>query len=165
MIAPKTLLLVANPWAAIDSEGRPCGACRRDPVEDNAALGHIGARLEADLIRPGSVRKIGKREQITEQPVYDRRWVFDPNPVKLPNTAYYRDRAGKAPYELFPSDEKTARYLGYKSFTSVADLIEAHRKLRVAEFDAQHGAGSWQELEDARNPKTPTAPATAKSGK
>lgn len=165
MLAPRTLNLVANPWAAIDADGRPCGACRRDPAEDNPALGHVGAALKVTVITPGSVRKIGRHEQVTEQPTEDRAWEFDPNPVRVPNTAYYRDRAGRAPYELFPGDAATARYLGYKDFTSSADLIEAHRKLRVAEFDAQHGEGSWQQLEDERNPKTPTAPATAKSGK
>ena len=165
MLAPKTLMLVANPWAAIDAEGRPCGACRRDPAEDNPALGHIGAKLNVTVIKPGSVRKIGRHEQVTEQPTEDRAWEFDPNPVRVPNTAYYRDRAGRVPYELFPGDINTARYLGYKDFTSAADLIDAHRKLRIAEFDAQHGEGSWQQLEDERNPQTPTAPATAKSGK
>lgn len=165
MLAPKTLMLVANPWAAIDAEGRPCGACRRDPAEDNPALGFVGAELIATLIAPGSIRKIGKHEQVTEAPTWERQWVFNPNPVKVPNTAYYRDRTAKAPNELFPGDEKTAVYLGFKGFTSAADLIEAHRKLRVAEFDAQHGPGSWQQLEDERNPQDTTAAAPAKSGK
>lgn len=167
MLAPKTLMLVANPWAAIDANGRPCGACRRDPVEDNAALGYIGARLESQLIAPGSVRKVGRHEQVVEYPRYEREWVFDPNPVRVPNTAYYRDRTAKAPHELFPGDAQTAKYLGFKSFNSAAELIEAHRRLRIAEFDAQHGEGSWQQLEDERNPPDTTAPlpTPAKSGK
>ena len=164
MIAPKTLMLVANPWAAIDDEGRPCGACRRDPVEDNPKLGYIGAVLKVEVVSPGSVRKIGKHEQVTEAPGQIRTWEFSADPVRVPNTAYYRDRAGRAPFELFPGDETTARYLGYKNFKSSADLVAAHRALRISEFDAQHGEGSWQMLEDERNPKQSIPPA-AKAGK
>ena len=153
MIAPKTLMLVANPWAAIDEQGRPCGACPRDTVEDNGALGYVGARLEAKLIKAGSYRRVGNKDVILEHPEHDRTWVFATEPVRVPNTGFYRDRAGKSPYELFPGDAKTAAYLGYRDFVSAEKLIAEHRALRIAEFDAQHGEGSWQELEDERNPK------------
>lgn len=170
MISPKTLMLVANPWSAVDAEGRPCGACRRDPVEDNPSLGYVGARLSAELIKAGSVRKIGRYEQVTDAARYDRTWVFDSNPVRVPNTKYYLDRAairadGTCEGSLFPGDTQTAKYLRYKTFNGAAELIEKHRQLRIAEFDAQHGAGSWQELEDERTPKEQTAETPAKAGK
>jgi hypothetical protein len=153
MIAPKTLMLVANPWAAIDEQGRPCGACRRDPAEDNGALGFVGARVEATLVKAGTTRRIGGKEVTLEHATHDRTWVFNPEPVRVPNTGFYRDRAAKLPYELFPGDAQTAAYLSYSNFTSAAKLIEAEKVKRIAEFDAQHGEGSWQQLEDERNPK------------
>jgi hypothetical protein len=153
MIAPRTLMLVANPWAAIDAEGRPCGACRRDPVEDNPALGFIGATLQAELIRPQTVRKVGRKEQVVERAKHDLTFEFTSTPVCVPNTAYYRDRAAKLPYELFPGDKRTADYLGYKDFVSADKLIEAAKKVAVATFDAESGEGTWQELEDGRKPQ------------
>jgi hypothetical protein len=163
-------MLVANPWSAVDAEGRPCGACRRDPVEDNPSLGYVGARLSAELVKAGSIRKIGKYEQVTEVARYDRTWIFDSNPVRVPNTKYYLDRAavradGTCEGSLLPGDAQTAKYLRYKTFNGTAELIEKHRQLRIAEFDAQHGPGSWQELEDERNPKEQTAETPAKTGK
>lgn len=150
MIAPRTLTLVANPWAAIDAEGRPCGACRRDPVEDNPDLGFVGAVLEARLIKAQSSRRVGKREQIVEHARHDRTFRFDPNPVRVPNTAYYRDRAAKLPYELFPGDAKTAQYLGYKDFVSAERLIAESKAKAIKTFDAENGEGAWQEFEDER---------------
>lgn len=154
MYAPKTLMLVANPWAAIDEQGRPCGACPRDPAEDNGKLGYVGARVEAKVIKPGSSRRIGGKNVPVEFPEHDRTWVFNPEPVCVPNTGFYRDRAGKLPYELFPGDARTAAYLGYREYVPAAKLIEAERLKRIAEFDAQHGEGTWQMLEDERNPKS-----------
>jgi hypothetical protein len=159
MLTPKTLLLVANPWAAIDEQGRPCGACPRDPAEDNGALGYVGARVTARLLKAGSSKRVGTKDVPLEYPEHDRTWVFNPDPVRVPNTGFYRDRAGKLPYELFPGDAQTAAYLGYRDFTSAAKLIEAEKQKRIAEFDDQHGPGSWQQLEDERNPK-PTVEVT-----
>lgn len=146
---PKTLNLVANPWAAIDAEGLPSGQCLRDPVEDGAP-GYVGARIVGAVeLRPKVTRNVNGVTQVISGARHLLTWEFDPKPVKVPNTGYYRDRAGKAPFELFAGDARTAAALG-QDFVEPAKQIEAHRLLRVAEFDAQHGQGAWQELADER---------------
>ncbi len=160
-IQPKTLSLVANPWAAIDELGRPSGACPPDPTEDTGRRGFIGATQTAKLVRAGHSRRVAGRSVVQESERHERTWEFDPNPVTLPNTGYYRDRAGKRPYELIAGDKRTAAALGVE-FVEPKIIIEETRKLRVAEFDAQHGQGAWQELEDERKAEAAAAAKAAK---
>jgi hypothetical protein len=101
MIRQAYLLGWANPYHALDHFGRPAGACPKERT--GSTLGHagyVGAECVASAPVPVEPGSAGTPDQ-------DTCWHFSKEPVKLPDTGYYRLclRQGA----IFPADEKTAK--------------------------------------------------------
>lgn len=113
----RTLLVVANLYAALDEDGEPAGAVRRPEMRSL----FVGAEQRpADPKKPSNV------------PKYD----FSADPVEVPDLPAYRHylRTG----ELLPGDEKTAKKVGLK-FRPVADELAERAERAAADFEAHYG--------------------------
>ena len=108
----KTLNVYADPYGALDHEGRPAHACPTDPTHTPGARRWVGAGLSAetklvDKLYDDVAKAVAGG--LHEHP-QDTVFAFETEPVTLPSTPYYRERIRHG--ELIPADEKTAREAG-----------------------------------------------------
>lgn len=149
----KTLNVMANPWAAIDEQARPCGSVLMDLDEHNPHGGkYIGAKLKAVEVQPKKWRKVGRAIETTHEARYDRQWEFSDKPQQIPArngapSGYYQDRLRSR--ELIPADRECASACGVR-FVSPAEAIEESKAARRLEFDAQHGTGAFDALQPVK---------------
>lgn len=157
----KTLRVFPNPWALIHHELGPQGACPTDN----------GGREDGPLRFVGAVREpfgVEKREGFkvngldASDPRGSRAFgrfrypglnadLTSGTPIEVPaSSGYYKQRLQQG--DLVPADERTAKFVGSK----FADL-KAAKAAGVAAFDADHGGGSWLELEKLLGDGTPVA--------
>lgn len=121
-----TLSVIANPYAHLDHEGRPCGAVLLDPV-DHHAYGeatvdavtgqpryeprrYVGAELDTHstkIVRKAGPQGLGASGQSDLQ---DTVWKFSDEPQTIPQTNYYLARIRDG--ELIPADAETAALAG-----------------------------------------------------
>lgn len=106
-MANRKLSVVANPYCALDADGKPCGVVTR---EDNTDL-CIGAQLDVEA----TAKARGKRQ-----------YTFSSEAVEVPMTAYYLRRLHDR--ELLPADAETARIAGIKEFELPSQAIARFRK-------------------------------------
>lgn len=145
----KSLLVLPNPWAAIDHQGRPSGVVMCDPVEhvptrDGEPRRFVGAHL--DPVKTRMTREFARGDARSNE--QDTVWVFATKPVDLPNTPYYRERIRHG--ELIAADEKTARVAGLK-FADPGKVIEAARASAIAAWETEVGVpGAFAEMEKER---------------
>lgn len=150
-----TFKVLANPWAAIDHKARPAGAVMLDPVDHYQGGGkYVGARLEAVQTAPKQWRKVGRHIETTMEAEYDRVWIFSSTPADIPSiqgrpSDYYLDRIRNR--EIIPADEPCAAAAGVP-FVEPAMVIAESRAARKAEWDSQHGAGSFDSLQPIAAP-------------
>jgi len=144
----KTLSVYSNPWAATDHEGRPSGAFPHDVSLPGMAGRYVSATMQAIETQPQVTRTIGTMTEILNHAQHDRTWDFSDQAVTVPNSPYYM-RAIKDG-TLFPANEQTAQQAGLK-LLSRAGYLKAARAAAKAEFDAMHGAGTF----DSVNPPEP----------
>lgn len=144
-----TFEVFTNPWAAIDHKARPSGAVLMDPVEHYQGGGkYVGAKLVAVQTAPKQWRKVGKYVETIAEAEYDRVWSFSIAPVEIPSiqgrpSDYYLDRIRNR--ELIPADEACAAAAGVPFVESEVVILES-RAARKAEWDSQHGEGSFESL-------------------
>lgn len=147
----QTLKVVANPWAAVDENARPCGRVVREQADNDVrGIKYIGAELVADEVQMRKTRRVGNAIETTQEARYDRRWKFSLAPVEVPApkgklTGYYSDRVRRN--ELLAANEATAAAAGLPKFIEPGVIIAESKALRRAEFDAQHGAGAFDALQ------------------
>lgn len=146
----RTIRVWTNPFAHVDHNGRPAGACPTDPAIDKG--GRIGATLT------DRTRVVGPRGH--EVVVPDHEWTFSDEAIELPLTPYYctRVRCG----ELFPADVKTARAAGVK-FRPLAEAREAAREAAITEWTDTYGEPPAFAGESEPSPTTPAAPVAAET--
>lgn len=138
----KTLLVLPNPWTLIDPELGPVGRCTRDTGGRGGDVIYLGSELRFEELekREGPDGKPDRR-QLTwlDYPALDASLTKGTG-ITVPKTPYYLDRLRDG--SLVPADEATFKASGAK----FKNLLEA-KKEAVAAFDAEHGEGSWKELE------------------
>lgn len=158
----KTYRVFPNPWALIHHEKGPQGAC---PVamRDDAPLRFVGAE-RVSVVAEERDKKDPRGNRVS---ISFRFPKLDASLVKgeaievtafAPDGHYYRDRMVDG--SLIPADERTAAAIPDARFKTLA----AAKAAGVADFDAHHGKGSWDELEKllADQAKAPVAaPSTA----
>lgn len=135
------LQVLPNPWLLLDADGEPQCAVLR---EVGNGTGWIGARRDV---------KSGK-------------FVFADKPVTATATPYVRARINNG--ELIVAERSAAEGLQI-SFIEPAKVLESYKAAAIAEYDAQHGEGTWARNDAARReanaPAEPTkteSPAPAK---
>jgi hypothetical protein len=132
MPQPPALVVVANPFCALDDDGDPSGAVTRSDIHER----RIGATLDTERSKASGICK----------------YTFTDAPETLPDSAAHRSylRSG----EVIPADEATAALVSRK-FVPVADVLAAAKARAIAEYRAAYGV-------DPACAKAPlqTAPAT-----
>lgn len=139
------LMVLPNPWTFIDHLGRPAGTCPCDPFEHRPNPGaKVGARVsEVKVQRAQQTRRIGGRETVAVPGDFYPIWEFETEPVRLPNTGYYRDRIRER--ELIPTDQRTAALAGVE-WREPSELLDEIRSVAIREFDARNGDGAYAAL-------------------
>lgn len=105
----RTLLVLPNPYHALDAFGGPAGAVPYEPTESPVPVDDrrwVGVtRLETELLDTFGRGDLRSPRQHT-------RFVFDDAPVSLPISQYYVDRIREG--ALIPADERTAMAAGMR---------------------------------------------------
>lgn len=139
----RTLLVLPNPWAAIHPEKGPQGNCLVDVSgREGAPTRFVGATRAAVVVekRPPNDPR-GDRVDVAFTFPALKPGFLDGTPIEVPASShYYRDRLADG--SLVPADERTTRAVSCQ-FKSLKEAKAAG----VAAFDADHGEGSWEELE------------------
>ena len=108
----KTLSVYANPYAALDHLGRPCGAFPHDVSIPGMAGRYVGASMNAVETQPEVKRIIGTAVEVLNHAQHDRTWDFSTELVKVANNRHYV--RGIKDGALFAADEQTASVAGVK---------------------------------------------------
>lgn len=149
---PKTLLVLPNPYSAVDHKGRPAGAFPLED-EDPALPGHrhVGAtkRIHADA----------------DDHFGDLVWDFATEPVVIQNTAHHRHGVMSGTTlegaQLIAADEATAKECGIakEDFKSPKE-IQAHTKtVMLARWQQENdGATALAPAPIAKNPEPEPKP-------
>ena len=161
-LRPKTINVLPNPWCALDGEGRAAGVCDVDP--DLLGVSRIGAKVAAVNVEQMSAQQRRTAERRLQAPRQSITWEFDTeNPVE---TRFTGDAAAVIMrkvrnLELLPADAQAAKLCGVKFREPARALAEEKAKAR-AEFDASHGAGTFDEQAAERGEtQTKSEPAAA----
>ena len=151
-VAP-TLKVIANPYAAIDHQGRPCGAVLCDPIKHVRPVDapnhpdpnqRFGRRTyvqvsvkKAEVKREGETVRVGDKV-FREPDQHHHEWEFTKGSVELPYTDYYRRQiaegslicADKASWKLCDFDPRLfvdpMTVLAWAKEGAVANWIAAH---------------------------------------
>lgn len=136
----KMLLVLANPWLYIDHKGRPAGVVPKEPsAGTNDSREFVGAKLCPKRTR--ITKKLGRGE-LRSAP-QDTVWLFAKEPVKVPNTPYYRRHVQRG--DLVAGDEATAKACGVK-FEDPSKRLAALKDAAVDRFDSDYGKGTFDAL-------------------
>ena len=121
----------SNPWHAVDHLGRPAGACpkERSPHYVNSHQGFVGAECVASAPTTLPSGHAGTPDQ-------DTCWHFQPGPVELQDSAYYRGCVARG--ELIAADDATARKCGVK-FVAPAEALAKAKADITATWRANFG--------------------------
>lgn len=142
VLSAQRLRVVANPYHALDAQGRPAGAVPLDPTRASGSVRYIGATLAATVLeRWGGKDRLGR-------PTFDPRgygrqdttWSFSDEPVEIEDTPYHRQRL--ASRELFAADEATHAtvFRGRVPFVPPADALAVAKADAAAAFERETGA-------------------------
>lgn len=150
---PKTLLVMPNPFSAIDHKGRPAGAF---PMEDEnpalPAFRHVGAtkRIHADA----------------GDHLGDLVWDFATEPVRILNTQHHKHGVMHATTiegaQLIAADIETAKECGIApgDFKPWKEIQEATKKAALARWQEENdGATALDAAPVAKNPEPDPGPA------
>lgn len=132
MPSAKTLRVYANPWHALDSEGRPAGACACDPDYHTPARKFVGATLEAK-----ETRKAVPAKGITAR--HDITYAFSTEAQEIPLTVYYLEAVKRG--ELIAADEASAKACGFApdTFKDPAVCLAEERRAAARQFQINYG--------------------------
>ncbi len=153
-----TIRVHANPYAALDHDGRPSGAVMFDPVDhhpyaqDTEARRYVGAAI--DLEKTVVFQKAAKDS--AQSDMQETHWAFSAEAVELPRTHYYleRIRAG----ELFAADAETAEHAGVK-FVPLVDAVTAAKTAALALWTAERPSRALPEWAQSAPTKPDLRPA------
>ena len=161
----KTLRVFADPYAALDHEGRPAHACPTDPAHTGPERRWVGAKLHADtaLKKLDAATHEAVRAGLHEHP-QDTMFEFSDEAEELPRTPYYLARLKHG--ELIAADAETARAAGVRF--EDPELVLARSRLKaIRHWKAEKGAlppfatdadGKLLEQLEAAEKAAPTAP-------
>lgn len=124
-----TLLVVPNPYCALNAKGEPDGKIKRDPSVDKAG-GFVGATLT----KGKTVKKYPKGDLRSN--VYEFSLSFSADPVSVPSTEYYRKKVRSG--ELLAADAKTAGECAVK-FVPVEQALSEAKAAAIKSFEANEG--------------------------
>jgi hypothetical protein len=133
----KLLRVYADPYGALDHEGRPAHVCPKE-LPTSAHDRWVGAHLHADtkLKQVDAHVLESVRAGLHEHP-QDTLYDFDEAPVELPVTPYYLQRIKHG--EIVAADAATAREAGVK-FEDPQLVIARSRMKAIRHWRREHGA-------------------------
>ena len=156
-LSDKTLLIVANPFAApLSAEGRATALCPADPAEGGGR--YVGASTRATVRKqPRGMRSpFGTRDKVM---VY-----YDLRPIQVADTSYYRN-AVKAGDVLVHANDNYNRAAAIISDPKVIATLRGLANTRLAEFvsgggDRTQALAEWRKqglasIADAIDPPQP----------
>jgi hypothetical protein len=156
MPKPKRELRVfANPYSALDHEGRPAGAYPYDPIE------HHGD----DLMYVGATRHVKKIADAHPKGlhgvIHDRTWDYATEATTIPNTLHYR--RGIQHGDLVPADLETHMEAGLprETFRDPIEVLREKRAGALAHHEREHGetpdglGSHWADLLDSKPAAAP----------
>lgn len=175
---PKRISVIPNPFAAgLDAEGRACGLCPTDPIEDPTEPGRmVGAVVDAVMLSTvlgGEIRNarqstgykflgVSNRETSKHQLATE---LGKREPVALKYTDYYRDRLMDG--SLLPADEATAKVAGVSFLEPASVLLALSRRAETAfnaHFEGVDAYGHFiDERREAAGLDKPVAPVVVPS--
>lgn len=133
------LLVIPNPFTALDSNGLPCGFCFTDPQHARPFQivgGTIGRKvLPHDDMKEGAERL---PEDIRETRVKVRTSVRLAA-VPVQNTEYHRARIAAGDVIAVDKETAAAAGIGAKDFLPPAQVMSDTLALRIVEWQAEHG--------------------------
>jgi hypothetical protein len=127
-----TLLVLPNPYAALDKNGMPAGAVRYDPEVGRPGVVHyIGVEVTKKPIDTPENKAREQREQRRETT-----FVWAQRPLQIPGTAFHVDlvRTG----QILAADQPTARACKIW-FVPPAKALEQARQAATARWEAERG--------------------------
>lgn len=124
-----TLLVVPNPYCALNAKGEPDGKIKRDPSVDKAG-GFVGCTLT----KGKTIKKYPKGDLRSN--VHEFSLVFSVEPVSLPNTEYYRKKVRTG--ELIAADASTAGECAVK-FAPIEQALSEAKAKAIQYFEANDG--------------------------
>ncbi len=132
-MALKTLLVFANPYAAIDHNGIPSGSCPSDPEHGGGSLRWPGAVIDQDLTK---AEILHWEHRGARSPDQTTRFKFSTEPERIVDTQHHRMclRCG----DLIAADEATAK-AGQKDFVKPMAALRAARDLSIMKYRAEQG--------------------------
>jgi hypothetical protein len=160
------LLVIINPYAALDHNGMPVGVVLHDPLEGRAGEAHfIGARIARTEVRRTDVQpKRGTIRADRRKPRYATRVDHDMAQQSVPHTAHHI--AAIESGALIPANEATAR-IARVSFVDPAARLATARENAIDAWTREHGdappVADWPPLTipGSAAPGVPAAPAPA----
>lgn len=145
---PKTLVVYANPFCAVDHKGRPAGAFPEDPD-----------------CHPGMSVFVGAKRRVCDE-TGDVVWDFEEGPIEIPNTLHHKHAVMHGTTlcgaQLIAGDEVTAKECGIaKADLKSVDEVRAFTKKAVLERWQQENDGCTAlEVKPAKSEATAPAPST-----
>lgn len=127
----RTLLVCANPWHSVDHYGRPAGHCPKERLPTTVGhQGYVGCVAIAGPI----VHRSGRTGDFD----HDTVWHFSAEPVKVPDSVYYRRAIQNG--EVFAADEKTTREIfgPARKHVPVVDQVQCERLAAERKWEAAH---------------------------
>ena len=138
---PKLLRVVANPFVAVDHEGRPAAAVGCDPLYHTPDRRHVGARHAAELLvsrNPVDAVKVSGDDRL---PIHDIWFEFDHEVQVVPDSHHYRrqlDPSKGGQPAILPADKATADKIGLP-FVDPSHVIVETARVVIACHLADHG--------------------------
>lgn len=158
------LRVYANPYAALDPNGMPCGVTRHDPEHGRkGAVEMIGVEItRTPILKRGEDGKPipadPQRDYV--KPVVKHDFAYDLTPQQVPHTDFVLRRLRKS--EIIAADQETATLAKLEGWTSAADALAQAKDAVIADWKSKYGeeppVGDWPVFELLREPK-PEPPA------
>jgi hypothetical protein len=143
---PSIIRVLPNPWAAVDGEGRPAGACAVDP--DVFGRRWLGAQIDRGetKVAEHTPDELQEMSWTLVAPRQTTRWTFATEPIDV---VFSGERKAVLirklrNHEVLPADEIAARIAGIPFREPAVALAEERGRARAL-FDARNGAGAFDE--------------------
>lgn len=140
-VKASSLKVHPNPWLYIDHLGRPAGRVAVEQPKGSYDPRTVGSRIKnAELVHKAADGLLLAHD------VHDIEIEYDTEPIKVPNTDYYRRRVMKG--ELIAADRDSYRDAGGrpKDFEAHQQHVEAKKAEAIKLFDLENGEGAFEAL-------------------
>jgi hypothetical protein len=158
-LSKNELLVIINPYVALDHNGMPVGVVIYDPLEGRPGeTQFIGAKITKREVRRTDVqpKRGGAVRADRRRPRYASSVEHDTSAQRVPHTAHHI--AAIESGSLIPANEVTAK-IARVPFVEPAMRLDEARTAAIATWTRDHGAPPPIEAWPAHREATPSAPA------